>query len=161
MAVDKACPVLIRRRATLEILAFAHPLAGLQLVKGSVEPGESSAAAAVRELLEEAGIHGTVTADLGEWYSTATGHTWAFHQCEVGYKLPDAWRHFAADDGGHQFSFFGIHFRARHRLLGIRCLRRRWLLLSAGWLRAIDRLMTSPVSTSVMTSLDSVAIGYA
>ena len=55
MAADKSCPVVLRARETLEILAFEHPLAGLQLVKGSVEPGESTALAAVRELMEEAG----------------------------------------------------------------------------------------------------------
>lgn len=56
MTADKACPVVLRSRETLEILAFEHPLAGLQLVKGSVEPGESTDMAAVRELMEEAGI---------------------------------------------------------------------------------------------------------
>lgn len=56
MAADKACAVVLRDRGVLEILAFEHPLAGLQLVKGSVEPGESSGAAAVRELMEEAAI---------------------------------------------------------------------------------------------------------
>ncbi|MHC8286071.1 NUDIX domain-containing protein [Pseudomonas sp. XS1P51] len=50
MRVDKACPVVLRNIEQLEILAFRHPLAGLQLVKGSVEPGELTGAAAVREL---------------------------------------------------------------------------------------------------------------
>ena len=49
---DKACPVVIRHPAAPEILAFEHPLAGLQLVKGSIEPNETAAAAAVRELYE-------------------------------------------------------------------------------------------------------------
>lgn len=56
MTVDKACAVVLRDRGVLEILAFEHPLAGLQLVKGSVEAGESTCATAVRELMEEAGI---------------------------------------------------------------------------------------------------------
>lgn len=106
MTADKACPVVLRGRETLEILAFEHPLAGLQLVKGSVEPGESTDMAAVRELREEAGIPATVKRDLGEWRSITTGHTWVFHECHVAQDLPDIWIHFAEDDGGHEFRFF-------------------------------------------------------
>jgi len=106
MGKDKACPVILRTRQSLEILAFKHPLAGLQLVKGSLEPGESTEAAAVRELLEEAGITGKVIRDLGTWRSASTGHTWAFHQCLIPEDLPDTWTHFAEDDGGHEFQFF-------------------------------------------------------
>ncbi|MCU1717092.1 NUDIX hydrolase [Pseudomonas sp. 5P_3.1_Bac2] len=106
MTADKACPVVLRARETLEILAFEHPLAGVQLVKGSVELGESTELAAVRELLEEAGIQSTVRRDLGQWYSSVTGHTWAFHECHVAQDLPDTWVHFAKDDGGHEFRFF-------------------------------------------------------
>ncbi|NWD62285.1 NUDIX domain-containing protein [Pseudomonas sp. IPO3774] len=106
MGKDKACPVILRTRQSLEILAFKHPLAGLQLVKGSLEPGESTEAAAVRELLEEAGITGKVIRDLGTWHSASTGHTWAFHQCLIPEDLPDTWTHFAEDDGGHEFQFF-------------------------------------------------------
>ena len=39
-----------------KILAFAHPQAGHQFVKGTIEPGESAGAVAQRELHEEAGI---------------------------------------------------------------------------------------------------------
>lgn len=39
--VDRACPVVLRESGGLEVLAFEHPLAGLQLVKGRLEPGES------------------------------------------------------------------------------------------------------------------------
>lgn len=106
MAADKSCPVVLRTRETLEILAFEHPLAGLQLVKGSVDPGESTDLAAVRELIEEAGIQSTARRDFGEWHSIVTGHTWAFHECHVAQDLPDTWVHFAEDDGGHEFRFF-------------------------------------------------------
>lgn len=106
MTADKSCAVVLRTRDTLEILAFEHPLAGLQLVKGSVEPGESTGLTAVRELMEEAGIRSAVRRDLGEWLSIETGQTWAFHQCQVAEDLPDSWVHFAQDDGGHAFRFF-------------------------------------------------------
>ncbi|MFA0941547.1 MULTISPECIES: NUDIX hydrolase [Pseudomonas syringae group] len=105
MVVDKACSVVLRNRETIEILAFVHPMAGVQLVKGSVEPGESTEVAAVRELLEEAGIRGKAGRYLGLLRSI-TGQTWAFHQCHVMQELPDTWVHFAEDDGGHAFEFF-------------------------------------------------------
>ncbi|MCK3864854.1 NUDIX domain-containing protein [Pseudomonas sp. B329] len=106
MEADKSCPVVLRGRETLEILAFEHPLAGFQLVKGSVEPGESSDLAAVRELKEEAGIQSTVGRHLGQRRCIVTGYTWAFHECHVAQDLPDTWMHFAEDDGGHEFRFF-------------------------------------------------------
>ncbi|NIF24808.1 NUDIX domain-containing protein [Pantoea sp. Tr-811] len=106
MEADKACPVVLRTREALEILAFEHPLAGLQLVKGSVEPDEPTELAAVRELKEEAGIRSTATRNLGQWRSRVTGHLWAFHECHVAQDLPTTWVHFAEDDGGHEFRFF-------------------------------------------------------
>lgn len=42
MEADKSCPLVLRGRETLQILAFEHLLAGFQLLKGSFEPGESS-----------------------------------------------------------------------------------------------------------------------
>jgi hypothetical protein len=40
MKPNKACPVILRRRNQLEILLFEHPLAGVQLVKGTIERSE-------------------------------------------------------------------------------------------------------------------------
>lgn len=55
--VDKVCPVVLRQgNEGTEILVFRHPLAGVQLVKGTREAGESIAQAALRELAEESGI---------------------------------------------------------------------------------------------------------
>jgi len=102
----KACPVVIRYREGLEVLAFEHPLAGLQLVKGTIEQGETSAAAAVRELFEEAGIRSRVVLDLGTWHYTGTGEIWMFHQCEATGELADHWVHYCQDDQGHRFRFF-------------------------------------------------------
>jgi 8-oxo-dGTP pyrophosphatase MutT (NUDIX family) len=48
----KACPVVLRSLGDGEILAFEHPLAGWQLVKGTVEAGELPRDAAIRELYE-------------------------------------------------------------------------------------------------------------
>jgi len=53
--VLKACACLVDHRNRL--LVFLHPGdAGMQLPKGTVEPGESPEAAVRRELLEESGI---------------------------------------------------------------------------------------------------------
>lgn len=103
----KACPIVVRQRNGLQILAFEHPLAGLQLVKGSVETGESCADAALRELYEESGIMASaVLADLGIWKSGHQKQDWSFHLCEVPTELPETWVHHADDDGGHEFRFF-------------------------------------------------------
>ncbi len=49
-----------------ELLVFRHPDAGIQLPAGSVEPGESPAAAALREVEEETGLRETqLVAHLG------------------------------------------------------------------------------------------------
>jgi 8-oxo-dGTP pyrophosphatase MutT (NUDIX family) len=63
---SKACAIVIRAPAAIEVLAFEHPLAGLQLVKGTIEAGETPQQAAVRELREEAGFGARAVEDLGE-----------------------------------------------------------------------------------------------
>ena len=108
MAVKKACPIVLRRTAgRREVLAFVHPLAGKQLIKGTIERGESADAAALRELQEEAGIaQAVVRGDLGCWDAGFKRQTWSFYLCEVATPLPDTWRHFASDDGGQIFTLF-------------------------------------------------------
>lgn len=106
MPANKACPVVLRYTRELEVLAFRHPLAGLQLVKGTLEAGESTAAGAVRELAEEAGVEAEESRFLGLWHSGFADQVWAFHECRVQMPLPERWTHFAADDGGHHFEFF-------------------------------------------------------
>lgn len=103
---DKTCPVVIRGQGAIEILAFEHPLAGLQLVKGTIEPGENSRDAALRELREESGLNAfTVLADLGILTSGYESQIWAFHLCGID-SLPDSWIYRTGDDGGHNFKFF-------------------------------------------------------
>ena len=93
---DKACPVVFRDASMRQILAFEHPEAGVQLVKGRIEPGENARAAALRELKEEAGIANTVIAeDLGTWQSRHNGHIWSLHLCTFSPSLPETWTHLA------------------------------------------------------------------
>lgn len=107
MAATKSCPIVLRERGgVLQILAFEHPLAGRQLVKGSIEPGESAADAAVRELREEAGLQATAFEHLGDWHSKHDGQIWSFQLCRLLDEPGDAWTHRCLDDGGHDFAFF-------------------------------------------------------
>ena len=105
---NKVCPVVLRGSARgVDILAFEHPLAGRQLVKGTIEPGEDVAAAALRELAEESGIAtASVSRMLGVWSSGFERQVWAFVECVPELSLPDTWAHDAPDDGGHTFGFF-------------------------------------------------------
>jgi 8-oxo-dGTP pyrophosphatase MutT (NUDIX family) len=105
--VDKVCPVVFRDASMRQILAFEHPLAGLQLVKGRVEPGETLRAAALRELQEESGLEDAgIAQDLGTLESGHRGHVWSLQLCTFPRRLPESWTHHCADDGGHEFRFF-------------------------------------------------------
>jgi 8-oxo-dGTP pyrophosphatase MutT (NUDIX family) len=104
------------REDGFDVLAFRHPLAGCQLVKGSVEHHESIEAAAERELHEEAGIVGRAVASLGElWHETA-GQSWHFVLMDVSSELSETWAHQAPDDGGHTFECFWHPLDARDTL---------------------------------------------
>ena len=105
--VQKAVPIVIRRRSSLEILAFRHPLAGSQLVKGTIEEGEEPASAALRELAEESGIReAAVESALGRLAFPEIGQNWHFYLCRVACSLAEEWTFFTQDDGGHLFQFF-------------------------------------------------------
>jgi 8-oxo-dGTP pyrophosphatase MutT (NUDIX family) len=89
------------------VLAFEHPLAGLQLVKGSIEPGETPPQAALRELEEESGIAQSVAVrHLGLRLSGCNAQIWSFHEISVNHALPQTWLHHTADNGGQVFRFF-------------------------------------------------------
>lgn len=107
MNPNKACPVVVRvQNGRRELLCFSHPQAGNQLVKGTIEPGESLAAACARELFEEAGIHAEAARVLGTWVSGYQNQVWGFYRMHAGTDLPDTWAHFTTDGGGHIFRFF-------------------------------------------------------
>ena len=133
MLANKVCPIVLRRiGSAVEILAFEHPLAGYQLVKGAIEPGESIEVAALRELAEESGIEASVVAqNLGIWSSGFEGQVWAFVECRPSQACPESWVHHAPDDGGHEFRFFW------HPLFGSTDSN-RWHSLFQGALRFIQ-----------------------
>ena len=100
-AVVKACPVVLRGGG---VLVFRHPRAGVQLVKGGIEPGETAARAAARELAEEAGIALRPARGLGR-LRPMPGMAWRLVLMRPP-PLPDRWSHRCADDGGHLYRFF-------------------------------------------------------
>lgn len=107
MRPDKACPVVLSSTSPPRILLFRHPQAGVQLVKGTIEQGETPARAALRELAEESGLStAEIVDDLGCWDSAHHGQIWSFHLCQAGGPLPEQWSHQTLDDHGHLFEFF-------------------------------------------------------
>lgn len=75
---------LERKDGNLSILVFRHPLAGYQLVKGTLEPHELADAAVFRNLSEESGIESAnVICHLGIWRSNFQDQIWAFYLCEA------------------------------------------------------------------------------
>jgi ADP-ribose pyrophosphatase YjhB (NUDIX family) len=108
MLPNKVCPVILRRNGTsIDVLAFEHPLAGCQLIKGTVETDEPLEIAALRELAEESGVRSArVIRCLGTWSSGYENQTWVFFECAPAQALPESWTHHAPDDGGHAFQLF-------------------------------------------------------
>ena len=105
--MNKACPVVLRHNNNnLELLAFEHPTAGNQLVKGNINKDEPLESACVRELAEESGIQAQVVKQLGTWEPDFKNQIWGF--CLMHYEgiLPDTWDFETKDDDGHIFSFF-------------------------------------------------------
>ena len=106
--VRKVVPIILRKLASqTEILVFRHPLAGIQIVKGTVEEDETLEFATLRELKEESGITDAIINKYLELHcSTAKGANWHVFLCKTQQSLLEHWQHFCADDGGLVFSFF-------------------------------------------------------
>jgi 8-oxo-dGTP pyrophosphatase MutT (NUDIX family) len=104
---EKACAIPYRFRLdNVEVLAFRHPLAGNQFVKGTIEVSETPEAAAVRELYEESGLDITSSpAFLGTSTIGFPPLQWHFYAFP-SFDFPDHWDHRTEDGGGLTFSFF-------------------------------------------------------
>ncbi len=116
--VHKACACLVDARGRL--LVFFHPGdRGMQLPKGTVEPGESPQDAARRELLEESGIDftgrleplGTLERDCAagiEGNAHRHAQRWHLFLMRAAPGLPDTFEHVASgspEEEGLVFSF--------------------------------------------------------
>lgn len=110
---EVACPVALHLDGVpRRIAAFEHPLAGLQLVKGGIRPGERPEQAAARELFEESGLETRAAIFLGDSTGIDAGTRWHFSLCRLAGPLRDRWQHLCADDGGHLFRFFWLDLDA-------------------------------------------------
>ena len=90
-----------------EILMFRHPLAGIQLAKGTVEPSENPTDAARRELFEESGIDTKQPLFfIGKNTRMVCGQIWYFYHLDL-LCTRNQWSHFAPDNGGIELQFFG------------------------------------------------------
>ena len=87
----KVCPVLTRSGAHgREILAFVHPTAGHQIVKGTLEEGEALEPAALRELAEESGIDSArIMAKIAEIEVPDYCQFWHVYECETDADLAE------------------------------------------------------------------------
>ncbi|MEM7242863.1 MAG: NUDIX domain-containing protein [Pseudomonadota bacterium] len=105
--IQKVCPIVMRGdRRNRSVLAFVHPLAGKQLVKGTIEAGETPHNAAKRELYEESGLKTSKAMRfLGVQPIGLERIPWHFFSYQAD-ALPKTWHHQTLDDHGHVFSFF-------------------------------------------------------
>lgn len=105
--MNKACPVVLRlKEEQYELLAFEHPLAGKQIIKGAIEPHELVSRACERELKEESGLQAQAEAFWGTWQANFEDQIWWFYLMKYEGELPEGWTHYTTDDGGHTFKFF-------------------------------------------------------
>ena len=121
--VWKALAAVVRQRdGRPEVLVFRHPMAGVQLPKGTVEADEAMHEATLRELAEESGLHlDAVPEPVGTWKRVVGGgpnedgpleiNMWSISILRANGSLPDQWDHEAegspAEDG-LTFAFFWL-----------------------------------------------------
>jgi 8-oxo-dGTP pyrophosphatase MutT (NUDIX family) len=123
-------PVVLRRAAgRAEILAFRHPTAGYQLVKGTIEAAETIQHAAERELLEESGIVGHAIDYLGAVQMSEPEQEWHFVVCQIEEAV-ETWTHQTSDGGGLEFQFFWHPLSQSPTRIGIRFSSRLFPLLT-------------------------------
>jgi 8-oxo-dGTP pyrophosphatase MutT (NUDIX family) len=103
--IEKAVAAVVRTvDGRPELLVFDHPHAGTQLPKGTIEPGESIAAATLRELEEESGLKlESDPAFIGTWERRLQDgieggpaphiHPWHLSLLEAPSSLPERWSH--------------------------------------------------------------------
>lgn len=102
--IAKACPVVLHPEGVpARALFFEHPLAGTQLVKGTVDPGETPLTAAARELFEETGLRAKSGLPLTDSNTIVPGEHWHFALIRVRAPVPVEWSHKTNDDGGQVF----------------------------------------------------------
>lgn len=116
--IEKACACVVQAG---RLLVFRHPLAGVQLPKGTIDPGETPAQAVLRELAEESGLvleaqsvalghfdvervaNGFIPGEEPEW------QRWHVFWIAPVAPLPERWEHVAhgsPEEDGLVFRYF-------------------------------------------------------
>jgi 8-oxo-dGTP pyrophosphatase MutT (NUDIX family) len=97
---QKALAYITHQRRLLVFSHPNHPEAGIQVPAGTIEPGESPSAAALREAAEETGLAGLTTAHfLGEQirdmidFDLDEVHQRYFYHLPYAGDPPATWRH--------------------------------------------------------------------
>ncbi|MEQ1502425.1 MAG: bifunctional GNAT family N-acetyltransferase/NUDIX hydrolase [Myxococcota bacterium] len=110
----KVAAVLVRSDGGIAL--FHHPVAGIQLPKGTLEPGEDPLRGALRELDEESGVAVGAARPLGGWIQPAGSalHRWIGFVADApvpleGPDAPEGWDHPARGSPDEQ----GLVFRYR------------------------------------------------
>ena len=121
--VWKALAAVVRQRdGRPEVLVFRHPIAGVQLPKGTVEADETIHGATLRELAEESGLRVDAVPELvGTWKRVVGGgpnedgpleiNMWSISILWANSNLPDEWDHEAEGspaEEGLTFAFFWL-----------------------------------------------------
>lgn len=101
------CPIVLRQSANgPEIMAFRHPQAGRQIIKGVMEDGDVPREVALRELKSDSGLSPSAQpVDLGKSKGIEQGEAWHFFACPVA-SLPDEWNYICAADNDQEYAFF-------------------------------------------------------
>ena len=131
--IEKACACVVQRG---RVLVFRHPhsTGGVQLPKGTIEPGESPENAVIRELAEESGLRLSAAPKLvAEMKFTGaakkafpeklpTQQRWFVFRFDAVDTLPEHWTHTATGspaEHGLVFDYFwhplSESFAAAHR----------------------------------------------
>ena len=108
--MEKACPVVIGKTpAGPEIQAFRHSQGGIQVVKGTLEPGETLEEACGRGLLEESGPLGVAVKPLETIEFSEEKETRGFCLMQCYQQMAENRTCFTRDDGGTSSNSFGAH----------------------------------------------------
>ena len=120
--VGKAVAAVLRTGENgREILVFQHPLAGVQLPKGTIEENEGIEAAALRELEEESGLALNCNPRvIGKWTRIVQGgrqqagpleaNEWHVAILQTAADLPNRWVHSAQGSPAEEGLLFEFYW---------------------------------------------------